>query len=62
LRLYHCAADHDVIIANSEVALASFHALGATQVELIDPVPTADHAGCSEPSLLLAKQWFDSLR
>src|SRR5262249_1463453 len=35
LRLYHCAADRDVIFANSEVALASFHALGATQVELI---------------------------
>ena len=62
LHLYHCAADQDVIIANSEVALASFHALGATQVQLIDPDPTADHAGCSEPSLNLAKQWFDSLR
>jgi pimeloyl-ACP methyl ester carboxylesterase len=62
LRLYHCQADQDVIFANSQVALASFQALGATQVELIDPVPTADHAGCSEPSLLLAKQWFDSLR
>jgi hypothetical protein len=62
LRLYHCAADQDVIFANSQVALASFQALGATQVELIDPVPTADHGGCSEPSLLLAKSWFDSLR
>lgn len=62
LRLYHCAADRDVIIANSEVALASFQSLGATQVELIDPVPTADHGGCSQPSLTLAKEWFDSLR
>jgi Secretory lipase len=62
LRLYHCAADQDVIFANSQVALASFQALGAAQVELIDPVPTADHGGCSEPSLLLAKTWFDSLR
>jgi hypothetical protein len=62
LRLYHCAADQDVIIANSDVALASFHALGASQVVLIDPVPTADHSGCSEPSLALAKSWFDSLR
>jgi hypothetical protein len=62
LRLYHCAADQDVIIANSEVALASFQALGATQVQLIDPDPSADHAGCTEPSLILAKQWFDSLR
>jgi hypothetical protein len=44
------------------VALATFHAMGATQVQLIDPVPTADHNGCSQPSLYLAKQWFDSLR
>jgi secretory lipase len=62
LRLYHCAADQDVIFANSQVALASFQSFGATQVQLIDPLPTADHAGCSEPSLLLAKAWFDSLR
>jgi hypothetical protein len=62
LRLYHCAADQDVIIANSQVALTSFLALGATQVQLIDPIPTADHSGCSEPSLALAKAWFDSLR
>lgn len=62
LRLYHCAADQDVIFANSQVALASFQSLGDKQVQLIDPVPTADHAGCSEPSLSLAKTWFDSLR
>jgi len=62
LRLYHCAADQDVIFANSQVAFASFQSRGATQVVLIDPLPTADHAGCSEPSLSLAKIWFDSLR
>jgi hypothetical protein len=62
VRLYHCAADQDVIIANSQVALASFQALGATQVQLIDPLPSAGHSGCSEPSLALAKAWFDSLR
>lgn len=62
LHLYHCAADQDVIFANSQVALASFQAQGATQVQLFDPIPTADHSGCSEPSLTLAKAWFDSLR
>ena len=62
MRLYHCAADQDVIIANSELALATFQALGDTQVQLIDPLPTADHTGCSQPSLLLAKAWFDSLK
>jgi hypothetical protein len=44
------------------VALASFHAQGATQVELLNPQPGADHGGCSRPSLLGAKLWFDSLR
>jgi hypothetical protein len=62
LRLYHCAADQDVIIANSQVAYASFQSRGATQVQFIDPVPSADHGGCVMPSLQLAKAWFDSLR
>ena len=62
MELYHCAADRDVIIANSQVALAFFQSVGATQVQLIDPAPTADHSGCSEPSLFQAKAWFDSLR
>jgi pimeloyl-ACP methyl ester carboxylesterase len=61
-RLYHCAGDQDVIFANSEIALAHFHARGATQVELIDPDLTADHGDCVLPSFLLVKDWFDSLR
>ena len=35
---------------------------GASQVQLIDPMPTADHGGCVLPSLLNAKAWFDTLR
>lgn len=62
LRLYHCAGDRDVIIANSQVAYASFLSLGASQVQLIDPLPAADHGACAQPSLVLAKDWFDSLR
>ena len=62
MRLYHCQADQDVPIANSEVALTSFQAQGDDHVQLIDPISTADHNGCSQPSLLLAKAWFDSLR
>jgi hypothetical protein len=61
-RLYHCRGDEDVSYANSEVALASFQSRGATQVELIDPNPAADHGGCVIPSFLLARAWFDSLR
>ncbi|HNQ88986.1 MAG TPA: lipase family protein [Verrucomicrobiota bacterium] len=62
LRLYHCGGDQDVIIANSQVALAAFHARGATHVELVVPDPNADHGGCIVPSALLAKTWFDSLK
>ena len=62
LRLYQCSGDMDVDPANAQVALAFFQAAGATQVELIDPLPGADHDACAEPSLLAAKSWFDSLR
>lgn len=62
LRLYHCSGDEDVVPANSQVAYAAFRAAGATQVELVDPEPGADHGECVEPSLLAAKAWFDSLR
>jgi len=61
LQLYHCQADQDVIIANSEVAVAAFRSLGV-QVQLFDPLPTATHGQCVQPSLLAAKQWFDQLR
>ena len=43
MRMYHCAGDADVIIANSQVAYASFQSRGATQVQLFDPQPSADH-------------------
>jgi len=62
LHMYHCTGDMDVLFANSQVALASFQQPGASQVQLIDPLPTADHGGCVLPSLLNAKAWFDTLR
>lgn len=62
MRLYHCSGDRDVIPANSQVALNSFHSRGATHVQLFDPVPGGDHGACAMPSLLAAKAWFDSLR
>lgn len=62
MRLYHCAADADVIVANSQVAIASFHSRGATHVTLLDPDPSADHGDCVLPGLLMVKQWFDSLK
>jgi pimeloyl-ACP methyl ester carboxylesterase len=62
MRLYHCSGDQDVLPANSQVAYDSFHAQGATQVQLIDPQPGADHTGCAIPSLEAAKAWFDTFR
>jgi hypothetical protein len=62
MRLYHCAGDQTVPKANAEIALAHFHANGATQVAFHDPLPSADHGGCSLPALLSAKAWFDSLK
>lgn len=62
LRLYHCSGDRDVIYANSEVALQSFHARGASHVQLFNPVPGGDHSACVYPSLLDALAWFESLR
>jgi hypothetical protein len=61
-RLYHCSGDHDVLPANSQVAYSSFQAQGASQVQLIDPKPGADHGGCIIPSLTAAKAWFDTLK
>ena len=62
MRMYHCQGDMDVLFGNSQVALASFLQRGASQAQLIDPLPTADHGGCAMPSLLGAKAWFDTLR
>jgi len=62
MRLYHCAGDRDVIFGNSQVALASFQARGATHVILVDPKPSAGHGDCVEPGVLLVEQWFDSMR
>ncbi len=62
LRLYHCSGDADVVFANSEVALQSFHQQGATHVQLFNPVPGGSHGDCVYPSLLSALQWLESLR
>lgn len=62
LRMYHCAGDRTVPKANSEIALASFLALEATDVSLEDPLPAADHGGCILPSLVAAQAWLNSFR
>ncbi len=62
LQLYHCSGDQDVVPANSKVAYDGFRSRGATQVQLLDPLPGADHSSCAEPTLLGIKAWFDTLR
>lgn len=61
LRLYHCAGDRDVPAANATTARDAFAARGVT-VAVLDPEPSADHAGCAQPTLLDIKAWFDAQR
>jgi len=62
LRFYHCAGDQDVIKSNSIVAVAYLQSIGVTNVSLNDPLPSAGHGDCVQPSLVQARDWFDSLR
>ena len=62
IHLYHCSGDQDVLPANSQVAYSNFVARGAAQVQLIDPMPGADHTSCAIPALTAAKGWFDTLK
>ena len=62
MRLYHCSGDQDVLPANSQVAYDSFQSQGTSKVQLIDPLPGADHSACAIPSLEAAKAWFDTLK
>lgn len=62
LRLYRCSGDLDVVPENSQSAYDAFRAHGATQVELLDPDPGANHDDCAVPTLLSMKIWFDSFK
>jgi len=62
VRLYHCSGDLDVLPANSQVAYSNFVARGATDVQVIDPSPGANHNDCAIPALQAAKAWFDTLK
>jgi hypothetical protein len=61
MTLYHCSGDMDVLPANSQVALDSFHARGAKQVQLTDPSPGSDHVDCILAASFFAKLWFDTM-
>jgi pimeloyl-ACP methyl ester carboxylesterase len=62
-RLYHCAEDDLVPYENTEIAIASFRALGVPQT-LVD-VSSGDfgtHGECAPVFLLLGKFWIDEIR
>jgi secretory lipase len=61
MHLYHCSGDTLVPPANSMVAYQTFTNNGACCVSLIDP-GNFDHGPGWLPSVLAAKQWFDSLK
>ena len=62
MRLFHCAGDTTVPYANSVVALNTFQANGATQVQLIDPYPPGNHTTGALPCYQAARAWFDLMK
>jgi dienelactone hydrolase len=62
LRFFHCSADADVIVTNTLVAVSYMQAAGRPDVQWYDPSPTSGHTDCALPAMLMAKEWFDSLR
>jgi pimeloyl-ACP methyl ester carboxylesterase len=64
MHLYSCHGDTIVSYQNAVTAYQSFTNRQACCVSLTDPgLPQSlDHSDCLYPSVLAAKQWFDSLR
>lgn len=62
LRFYHCDGDQDVVVTNTQTAVAYLHSIGRTDVTWENTIPAASHGDCSQPSMLRAKLWFDTLK
>lgn len=64
VKMFYCSGDDQVSWRNSQVAYDKFMAQGASPeiVSLHETTPDANHAECAQPTFLLAKFWFDSLR
>ena len=62
MRLFHCLDDEVVDYANAETALARFHELGATHVDLVNMAAGLSHEDCALPSVIMARQWLNSFR
>lgn len=59
IRMYHCAADDNVPFQNSVAARDKMKALGATNVELVDPFPAGNHSTCFGQASFQSKIWLD---
>ncbi len=62
IHLYHCDGDIHVPAGNSLKAYNRFIELGFTTVELINPLSGGTHTTCVIPSIIEAKNWFNTLR
>jgi hypothetical protein len=62
LRFFHCGGDQDVPVANTQTALSYLHSLGCTAVTWENLLPNGNHSDCAVPSMLEAKNWFDSFQ
>ncbi len=62
VKMFHCDADLNVPYQNSVNALNKFKENGATDVSLINPLQGGNHSTCLIPSLIAAKEWFNSFK
>jgi pimeloyl-ACP methyl ester carboxylesterase len=64
VKMFYCTGDDQVSWRNAQVAYDKFIGQGASPeiVSLYETSPSANHNDCAQPTFLLAKFWFDSLR
>jgi len=60
IHMFHCNGDVTVPMSNSEKALQSFQDKGITNVELTNPLEGGTHSTCLIPSIIGAKDWFNT--
>jgi hypothetical protein len=62
MKLCHCDGDRHVFYQNSVKAKQSFEKNGSATIEIINPLKGGTHETCLIPSVIWAKQWFDSMK
>ncbi|HKL39345.1 MAG TPA: alpha/beta fold hydrolase [Cryomorphaceae bacterium] len=61
LRMFYCDGDEQVAFTNSTTTEQIMNDNGAADVDSENVLPGADHAGCVEPALLAAFEFFEGL-